>query len=214
MKKWVTKFRQSLMNPQIRGAVYAVFGFVVFVLALLIFHRPVKRDVSEKKIVQMDFEKIERKLKAPITKPKPPEPKSNPKRQLRPQLKLAFQAGGLDLGLSLSDLNSSSSRLLSQSGSEVMTEDVVDRPPQVTYRSPMKYPPEALSKKLEGFVTVYLLVTQAGLVEKVKLLEANPTGVFEDAALEAVREWQFEPAEFQGRQVAVWVKQKINFKVN
>lgn len=201
-------------KPHLRGLSFALTGVALFFVTLLVFHQPLKREKSQEKVVNLDFKKIERKVKSIAPPPPPPQKQTPPKRHLKPQLQLAFQTGGLDLGLSLSDLNSAGSRLLSQSGEAVMTEDVVDRPPQVRYRSPLKYPESALAKKLEGFVTVYLLVTSSGQVDKVKLLEAQPSGVFEDVALDAVRDWQFEPAEFKGQQVAVWVKQKINFKVN
>lgn len=208
------KLVKAWRKPQLRGMVLSVGAFLLFLGTLLAFHQPIEKNKTQEKVVDLDFKKIERKVKSLTPPPPPPQKKAPPKRHLRPQLNLAFKAGGLDLGLSLSDLNSSSSRLLSQGGDTVMTEDTVDEPPQVRYRSPLKYPESALAKKLEGFVTLYLLVTSSGAVEQVKLLDAAPSGVFEDVALEAVRDWQFEPAEFQGRQVAVWVKQKINFKVN
>ncbi|MDZ7829414.1 MAG: TonB family protein [Halofilum sp. (in: g-proteobacteria)] len=35
--------------------------------------------------------------------------------------------------------------------------------------------------------------------------------MFEREALESVRNWQFEPARYQGQRVRVWARQKIRF---
>ena len=63
-------------------------------------------------------------------------------------------------------------------------------------------------------MTASVLVNDAGQVDKVKLLDANPVGVFEGVALAGLRKWTFSPAEYQGRFVSVWIKQRIKFQVN
>ncbi|MAV90035.1 MAG: hypothetical protein CL676_01350 [Bdellovibrionaceae bacterium] len=201
-------------QPQSRGVLFVIGSVILFFGSLLLFHTPIHHDQKAERVVSLDFKKVERKQEQNLSRPKPKPKETSQKKSLRPQLNLAFQAGGLSFGLSLSDLNSGSSRLLSQSGDEVLTEDVVDRPPQVVFRTPLKYPDKALKDKVEGFVTLFLLVTKTGRVENAKLLDATPKGVFDEVALDAVRDWQFEPAEFNGNHVAVWVKQKINFKLN
>ena len=59
-----------------------------------------------------------------------------------------------------------------------------------------------------------LLITATGEIEKMQVLEASPAGVFEDAALEGVRSWRFEPAQYQGRNVKVWARQRVRFDLS
>lgn len=56
-----------------------------------------------------------------------------------------------------------------------------------------RYPLMALRRRIEGEVTVAFVVRADGSVEAPRVLSAQPEGVFEEAALEAVRRWRFEP---------------------
>jgi protein TonB len=95
----------------------------------------------------------------------------------------------------------------------IMTEEAVDHPPRPLARTTPPFPPRARQKGISGKVTLSLLVDTEGAVEKVKLLEASPEGVFEQAAMEAVRQWRFEPATYKGQQVKVWVRQVLYFEL-
>ncbi|HUF19735.1 MAG TPA: energy transducer TonB [Burkholderiales bacterium] len=55
-----------------------------------------------------------------------------------------------------------------------------------------KYPREAEDKHIEGSVKVRLTVSPAGTVTDVELLAAEPPGVFEEAVLAAVWQYQFK----------------------
>ncbi|MEM7646528.1 MAG: energy transducer TonB, partial [Pseudomonadota bacterium] len=134
-------------------------------------------------------------------------------KSLKPKMDMAFAASGLDLGIDILGLSSADSRLLSQSGDSVMTEDVVDRLPQVQYREPIPYPESAKEKNLTGHVTLNLLINKEGEVDQVKLLDSQPEGIFDQAAMQAVKSWSFSPAEYKGQFVSVWVKQKLKFQV-
>jgi protein TonB len=48
-------------------------------------------------------------------------------------------------------------------------------------------------------------------VEKVKVLESSPPGVFDDVAAQGVQGWKFEPASYKGEAVRVWATQKVRF---
>ena len=63
-------------------------------------------------------------------------------------------------------------------------------------------------------MTVNILVNKEGSVDKVRLLDSQPEGVFDQVAIASVKTWSFSPAQYQGRAVAVWVKQKLKFQVN
>ena len=154
------------------------------------------------------------------TEPEPkPEPKQQPNNPPPSPLKgLGTSVGAGSFAISSPDFNADGGGLddsvLGNTKDVVMTDDSVDVPPKPAQRTPMKYPPEARQKGITGYVTVNLLINAQGQVEKVKVLESQPGGVFEDAAVKAVRGWRFEPAEYEGESVKVWAKQKIRFNLS
>lgn len=155
--------------------------------------------------------------------PPPPKPKREPPKRQRssepapPMVSLDSSLSGIDFGLpgfSADDLNNLQDELLGDTRDVVMTDDSVDSPPKPTYQAPMQYPRNARSRGVEGYVVLSLLISATGEIEKVQVLEAQPSGVFEDAAQEAVRKWQFQPAQYQGRNVKVWARQRVRFDLS
>ena len=76
------------------------------------------------------------------------------------------------------------------------------RPPQFAGGTDLVYPEAALAAGVEGRVLVRYDVTEEGRVVNVTVEVAEPPGVFEAAALAAVRSWRFKPAAEAGRVVA------------
>jgi len=56
------------------------------------------------------------------------------------------------------------------------------------------YPGHALASRQEGVVTLRLKIDHQGVLRDVAVVDAQPAGIFEDAALAAVRELRFQPA--------------------
>lgn len=65
------------------------------------------------------------------------------------------------------------------------------------------YPPTAKAEGTEGVVVVRYGVSIDGRVINARVDSAEPAGVFEDAALAAVRSWRYNPAIRNGEPVAV-----------
>lgn len=163
-----------------------------------------------------------------MVKQPPPEPKQEikkvePKKQpvrsnTPPPFKgLGSSLSGIDLGLLGFDnggMTGVDESLLGKTGNAVMTEDLVDVPPRPKSRSSFRYPPAAKKNGIKGYVVLSVLVDTDGSVKQVQVLESNPSGVFDDAALQGVRSWQFEPAKYKGDSVRVWAKQKIRFDLS
>ena len=55
------------------------------------------------------------------------------------------------------------------------------------------YPPHALRQRIEGWVEVEFTVSEQGATRDVDVVGAEPPGVFEAAATEAVAAWRFRP---------------------
>jgi protein TonB len=64
------------------------------------------------------------------------------------------------------------------------------------------YPPEALRNGTEGWVEVEFTITETGAVRDIEVVAAQPRGVFESAATEALGHWRFEPRLANGQAVA------------
>ena len=75
------------------------------------------------------------------------------------------------------------------------------------------YPIRAKRRKIEGFVTVEFLVTNTGQVEQIKIIEAEPQGVFEKNVIESVSKWRFKPGTVQGIPVVTRVLNTIRYKM-
>ena len=95
----------------------------------------------------------------------------------------------------------------------VMTEDAVDAAPRPTSRAAPVYPPRARANGVTGVVSLSLLIDTQGNVQRVKILESSPPGVFDDAAVDAVRRWRFDPASYRGQKVKVWARQNVRFSL-
>lgn len=66
---------------------------------------------------------------------------------------------------------------------------------------PLFYPQEAYQARMRGRVTLRVLVNERGGVDGVTVLDSEPRGVFEAAALEAAQALAFSPAALAGRPV-------------
>jgi protein TonB len=77
--------------------------------------------------------------------------------------------------------------------------------------TPAKYPPDAFVKKIEGTVTVAVLVNAWGKVVEAELRTSVPG--LDAAALAAVRKWTFEPAESDGKPVAERTVVPVVFRI-
>ena len=75
------------------------------------------------------------------------------------------------------------------------------RPPQFVGGKDLVYPAEAKADGVEGRVVVRYDVTAAGTVANAVVIESEPPGVFDDAALDAVRSWRFRPMVDRGEVV-------------
>ena len=98
-------------------------------------------------------------------------------------------------------------------GSGPYTIEQVDLKPQLIHSVTPVYPQAARRRGIEGWVEVRFLVNRQGVVSQEKVLQAQPSGVFNNSALSALRAWRFQPGTLQGRKVDTWVVQIIRFQL-
>lgn len=77
-----------------------------------------------------------------------------------------------------------------------------------------RYPRSAASRKIEGWVEVIFIVNGDGRVRDVRVLDASPRGVFEDAAVHAMSRWLYAPYYVSGVQVAREATQLFRFRLD
>ncbi len=63
------------------------------------------------------------------------------------------------------------------------------------------YPPQARRNGIEGWVELEFTITESGAVRDVEVVGAEPRGVFDQAAAEALARWRFVPRTAHGRPV-------------
>ena len=88
----------------------------------------------------------------------------------------------------------------------------LDREPQIVKKVEPGYPAAALQAGLEGRVIVKIWVDREGKAGKVVVLKSD-NEVFNEAAIEAARQFVFTPAYLNNKPVAVWVSYPFRFRL-
>lgn len=76
------------------------------------------------------------------------------------------------------------------------------------------YPTRAQQREIEGYVLVEFTIDELGRVVDVRVIEAEPRGVFDRAALEAVERFRYKPRVVNGQPIPVTgVKHLLTFEL-
>jgi len=78
---------------------------------------------------------------------------------------------------------------------------------------PPEFPSKALAQRVSGTVTIEYIVDTNGDPRDVRVVEATPPGVFDKAAISAVKHWHYEPVVANGSPVEVPVRTAIRFEL-
>jgi protein TonB len=117
------------------------------------------------------------------------------------------EGNGGNGGLNISQGDSQGLQLVEETGGRSRA------PRPVQYVSPT-YPQSAQARGIEGFVIIEVVISERGLVTEAKVISAEPQGLFDQVALEAIKKWTFEPGLEHGKTVISRIKQKVNFELN
>jgi protein TonB len=83
-----------------------------------------------------------------------------------------------------------------------------------TFFAPPEYPPRARDRSTEGWVDLEFTVTRDGVTRDAVVTGAEPEGVFDRAALDAVKRWRYEPRLVGGTVVDQRVKARVRFRLS
>ena len=95
--------------------------------------------------------------------------------------------------------------------SKVLEFFMVEAKPKLLHSVKPVHPEEAIRDSLAGKVFLKFIVNVDGLVSDVTVLRTIGPEVFRQAAIDAISQFQFKPAEHNGKSVAVWMTQLIKF---
>lgn len=76
-----------------------------------------------------------------------------------------------------------------------------------------RYPRAARRRGLEGRVILRVFVEADGRVRSVDVIHSSTHAMLDEAAIEALRRWQFDPARRSGMAVASWVDIPVAFRL-
>ena len=151
-------------------------------------------------------EAVEQKDRKPR---KPPPPKEPPPQMEQPQMDSPSpdaEGTSMDFGAEVGDDISLEGGLALESGDGEYLPIVKVAP---------VYPRRALQRGIEGFVIVEFTVTKQGAVRDPIVVEANPSGIFEQAAIDAAMKFKYKPRVVNGEATEVsGVQNRITFQID
>ncbi|HNP25938.1 MAG TPA: energy transducer TonB [Nitrosomonas sp.] len=217
----MTSTNQNKFNSKHRAAAVSMLIGPVLVFSLILamnqFIGKVDKTPGQEVTEISMVKRIKEEPKREIKKAEPPR-RVTPTQAPAPFTGLDTALSGIDLGLlgfNAGQLGNLDDSLIGgDTGNAVMTADLVDVPPKAISQGAFRYPPSAKKNGVKGYVVLSILVSEKGSIDQVQVLESNPSGVFDAAALQGIRSWQFEPAKYQGDVVKVWAKQRIRFDLS
>ena len=206
------------MNTSLRYPVAAIAGLLMSLALLWLMQtlttgkstEMVRRDSLPLVTFVRTRQETETRIRERVLPKPPPEPKALPRPELdiapdirpempRPRFRMALDIKPVFAGEAYLGLPSSGA---------------MNREFMPVSRTPPQYPYQATRRRIEGWVRLSFLVTETGSVEDVVLLESEPEGIFDRAAVRAVSKWKFKPRIVDGQPVAARAEQVVEFRLN
>lgn len=125
----------------------------------------------------------EKKRKMPermTPKEQPPPPPMDLSQNLQPDRGLGAIAIGIDIGI---DVGAGTDFVVAQGDTDIIPMVRVDP----------RYPIRAEERGIEGWVELQFTISETGAVIQAEVLAAKPKGVFDRAALRAIKRWKYNP---------------------
>jgi TonB family protein len=121
----------------------------------------------------------------------------------------AEAAGAAPAELSSLRRELAATRQLDEAASETLPESRLTR----TVHRAASYPQRARERGIEGWVEVEFTVGADGATRDPVITAAEPAGVFDDAVLEAIGAWRYDPRTVAGKPVDQRVQARIRFQL-
>lgn len=86
------------------------------------------------------------------------------------------------------------------------------RPPSKVHHVDPVYPPLALAARVEGIVLLEAVIDEAGRVQKLRVLRSIP--LLDGSAMDAVRQWRYEPTLLNGSPVPIIMTVTVTYRLS
>ncbi len=167
-------------------------------------HFEKQEEEREKELKDKELSRLPEKAAMPDKESPPPRPEMNiqaPDFEVNPEL-----GAGHGMAVSMPGPVKNLDEMVFNMGD-------LDKKPQLVNRVQPVYPYEARQKEINGRVILRFIVDKEGRVSRVRVVRADPEGIFEENAKEAVRKWRFKPGYFSGEPVQTRVTVPIKFEM-
>ncbi len=156
---------------------------------------------------------INKKQRVKPKKPKPKKKLIKPKVDIQKSVKsvkqpLLMEKLDLDLPLNLSSVSALGDAFVATGGRQISTNVIP------ISKIPPRYPRRAKRMRKEGYVKLEFTITTFGTVKDVKVVEAEPVGLFESSAKRAILKWKFRPKMEEGSAIEQRAMLQIDFKLS
>ena len=216
------------MPRVIKPSVIIFLSLVINTFLFLLIHQLVSNDLGAlpkyEKLNWIDFVKLESepedKKQEQIKPEEPPPPEETPPQPelARPDITKPEQ---INLKIPVPEINVP----LAVDGTPYLGDYLTTQPkgklsspiPEIatnvvpTTRIEPVYPPRALRAGIEGSVTVEFTITTDGSVRDITVIKSEPSEIFDQAVLQAVKRWKFAPEIVDGNAVEKRARQDIKF---
>lgn len=83
---------------------------------------------------------------------------------------------------------------------------------KIIHQVPPRYPDDAKAKHIQGTVILHAIIGKDGSVQKLQVQQG--LCMLDEAAVRAVRQWQYSPTLFNGSPIEVETTITVFFKLN
>jgi protein TonB len=182
----------------------------LFALMMVILQQDDVVMINESRVLAAEFLMPERKIETrrQIDKPDKPDISPQPKVDMLPIPKISLAATPTmqKIAAPVFQPNIKISLTMPQGGGDSEYLPILKVAPL--------YPPRASQRNLEGYVIVEYTVTRDGSVRDVRVIDAKPASVFNQAAIEAARKFKYRPRRIGDEYVEVpGVRNRFNFRL-
>jgi len=171
---------------------------------------------NEKKLAVFDFVRMRHESRTQLKKRVLPQKQKVNKQPAPPSMKLpkagsAAGAGAIKVAAPTPVMDSKV-KLAGGPGLNAASRDAGSIP--LVRIQPM-YPRSAAERRIEGWVLLEFTISKKGTVKNPRVIEAKPPGVFDRAALQAIRKWKYKPKIQNGVPMeTVGVQVQLTFKLD
>ena len=221
-----TSFGHTRVTWVWSGLIALSLNLALFLLLPHLIESPPSRSTIETLVPQVNMirikrhERVKRKnVKMPEKPRQKPEelPQAAPRRPISTKLRLPFKLNHRLPGgpgtLALPPFTSSALMNIS-APPNIFSVGQLDAPLTSLARIPPIYPLRARRRGIEGWVKVQFVVNKSGQVVNIAIIEAQPTGIFEQSVKRCVSAWRFKPGTVDGLTVKTRVETTIRFTLD